>query len=69
MKDDENIYADYKYDLEELISYVKVLLTAAEQEDNKLTHKDIEHNLEILHEKLHRLYNQFCILKDDIFEL
>ena len=48
----ENLFAEYKYDLEELVSFVKILSAAAENENYELTHKDIEHNLEIIQDKL-----------------
>jgi len=61
MENYENLYAEYKYDLEELMSFVDVLL-AAENEAYELTHKDIEHNIEILHDKLTNLHNKLELL-------
>jgi len=48
----ENLFAEYKYDFEELMSFVKILLAAAENENYELNQRDIEHNIEIVHDKL-----------------
>lgn len=66
MEDYENLYAEYKYDLEELMSFVDVLLAAAENEAYELTHKDIEHNIEILHDKLTNLHNKMELLHEKL---
>ena len=63
MIDCENLIAEYKYNLNELTSFVKVLLTAAEQENTILTQEDIEHNIEMVYEKLVRLNDQITIIK------
>ncbi len=59
MNDCENLYAEYRYDFEELMSFVKTLLAAAENEDFELTQKNMEHNIEMVHEKLINLQNKF----------
>ena len=66
MEDCENLIAGYKYNLNELISFVKVLL-AAEQENTILTHEDMEHNIEMVYEKLVRLNNQITIIKETLY--
>ena len=67
MNDFENLYAEYRYDLEELISFVKTLQAAAENEDYVLTQKDMEHNIEIVYEKLISLHDKLKILSDKLF--
>jgi len=67
MNDCENLYAEYRYDFEELTSFVKTLLAAAENEDFELTQKDMEHNVEMVHEKLINLQNKFHLLSDKLF--
>ncbi len=67
MKDCENLYAEYRYDLEELNSFIKTLLAAAENEDFELTHKDMEHNIEIIHDKLVSLQDKFELFSEKLF--
>ena len=67
MNDCENLYAEYRYDFEELMSFVKTLLAAAENEDFELTQKDMEHNIEMVHEKLINQQNKFHLLSDKLF--
>lgn len=67
MEDCENLIAEYKYNLNELISFVKVLLAAAEQENTILTHEDMEHNIEMVYEKLVRLNDQITIIKETLY--
>ena len=67
MEECENLLAEYRYDLNELISFVKTLLIAAEQEETELTHEDIVHNTEILQEKLIRLNDKITLLQDKMF--
>ena len=68
MKNCENLYAEYKYDFEELMSFVKILLVAAENENYELTNNDIEHNIEIIHDKLINLYERLNLLSEKLFE-
>ena len=67
MNDCENLYTEYRYDFEELMSFVKTLLAAAENEDFELTQKDMEHNIEMVHEKLINQQNKFHLLSDKLF--
>ncbi len=67
MESCENLFAEYKYDLEELLSLINVLLAAAEQEDNVITHKDIIHNIEILQEKVINLHDKASLIKEKLF--
>jgi len=61
----ENLYAEYKYDLEELVSFVKTLLNAAENEYNNLTFSDIEHNIGIIYNKLINLHDKINIIVNE----
>ena len=67
MKDCENLFAEYKYESEELLSFINVLIAATEQEDNNLTHNDIVHTIEILQERLTRLHDKFSLLQEKLF--
>ena len=62
----ENLFVEYKYDLEELNSFINVLLAAAENEDTVLTHSDIVHNMEILHEKIEKLYDKASVIHEKL---
>ena len=53
--------------MNELISFVKVLLAAAEQENTILIHEDMEHNIEMVYEKLVRLNDQITIIKETLY--
>ena len=55
---------EYEYDFEELMSFVNVLLAAAENEDAEISHEDIEHNIEIIKEKLHSLHNKLNLFSE-----
>ena len=67
MNNCENLYAEYRYDLEELMSFIKTLLAAAENEDFELTQKDMEHNIEIVHGKLISLHDKFELFSEKLF--
>ena len=67
MDDCENLLAEYKYDLDELISFVNVLLSAAEREDAEFSHEDIVHNTEILQRELIKLSDKITVLQDKMF--
>ena len=67
MNDCENLFAEYKYDCEELLSFVKMLIAAAENEDVEIAHDDIAHNVEIIHEKLIGLHDKLKLLSDKLF--
>ena len=61
MNELENLYADYKRDLEGLLSFIKTLLNAAENEYNNLTSKDMEYNIEQIYEKTISLHDKLNI--------
>ena len=67
MEEIENLFAEYKYDSEELLSFINILLSAAEQEDTVITHNDIVHNIEILQERFIRLHDKFSSFHEKLF--
>ena len=68
MNELESLYVEYKYDLEELISFIKTLLNAAENEYNYHTNKDMEHNIELVYDKLITLHDKLNILTKALSE-
>lgn len=56
------LFTEYKYDLDELIKFINVLITDAKNKDIFLTHDDMIQNLELLQTSLVKLTDKATIL-------